>query len=79
MLYFFNTLQRLRTFTKSPFHSMLAVLLPTLLAISGIEQPAETFLLYDVISHEQVNKQRRALMFYLDLARKLKRTLVLPR
>lgn len=27
----------------------------------------------------QVNKQRRALMFYLDLALKLKRTLVLPR
>lgn len=32
-----------------------------------------------VIFHEQVNKQRRALMFYLDLAMKLKRTLVLPR
>lgn len=37
------------------------------------------YLLYDVIFHEQVNKQRRALMFYLDLAMKLKRTLVLPR
>ena len=32
------------------------------------------YLLYDVIFHEQVNKQRRALMFYLDLAMKLKRT-----
>ena len=39
----------------------------------------ERFLLYDVVFHEQVNKQRRALMFYLDLAMKLKRTLVLPR
>lgn len=28
----------------------------------------ERYLLYDVIFHEQVNKQRRALMFYLDLA-----------
>jgi hypothetical protein len=37
------------------------------------------YLLYDVIFHEQVNKQRRALMFYLDLAMRLKRTLVLPR
>ena len=39
----------------------------------------ERFLLYDVVFHEQVNKQRRALMFYLDLAMRLKRTLVLPR
>ena len=39
----------------------------------------ERFLLYDVIFHEQVNKQRRALMFYLDLAMHTKRTLVLPR
>ena len=39
----------------------------------------QKYLLYDVIFHEQVNKQRRALMFYLDLAMKLKRTLVLPR
>jgi hypothetical protein len=39
----------------------------------------EQFLLYDVIFHEQVNKQRRALMFFLDLAMSLKRTLVLPR
>ena len=39
----------------------------------------ERFLLYDVIFHEQVNKQRRALMYYLDLAMKLRRTLVLPR
>ena len=29
------------------------------------------FLLYDTIFHEQVNKQRRALMFYLDLAMRL--------
>eukprot|EP00321_Phaeocystis_globosa_P014768 CAMPEP_0118835570 /NCGR_PEP_ID=MMETSP1162-20130426/54743_1 /TAXON_ID=33656 /ORGANISM="Phaeocystis Sp, Strain CCMP2710" /LENGTH=56 /DNA_ID=CAMNT_0006767335 /DNA_START=27 /DNA_END=193 /DNA_ORIENTATION=+ len=25
------------------------------------------YLLFDVIFHEQLNKQRRALMFYLDL------------
>ena len=37
------------------------------------------FLLYDTIFHEQVNKQRRALMFYLNTAMQLKRTLVLPR
>ena len=37
------------------------------------------FLLFDVVYHEQLNKQRRALMFYLDLAMRLKRTLVLPR
>ena len=37
------------------------------------------YLLFDVIFHEQLNKQRRALMFFLDLALKLKRTLVLPR
>ena len=39
----------------------------------------QRFLLYDTVFHEQVNKQRRALMFYLDLAMRLKRTLVLPR
>jgi hypothetical protein len=39
----------------------------------------QRFLLFDVIFHEQVNKQRRALMFFLDLAMRLKRTLVLPR
>ena len=33
------------------------------------------YLLFDVIFHEQLNKQRRALMFFLDLALKLKRTL----
>ena len=37
------------------------------------------YLLFDVIPHEQLNKQRRAYMFYLDLARRLQRTLVLPR
>eukprot|EP00322_Chrysochromulina_rotalis_P013330 CAMPEP_0115855074 /NCGR_PEP_ID=MMETSP0287-20121206/14357_1 /TAXON_ID=412157 /ORGANISM="Chrysochromulina rotalis, Strain UIO044" /LENGTH=727 /DNA_ID=CAMNT_0003309221 /DNA_START=45 /DNA_END=2228 /DNA_ORIENTATION=+ len=42
-------------------------------------QQRKRFLLFDVIFHEQVNKQRRALMFYLDLAMRLKRTLVLPR
>ena len=39
----------------------------------------DKFLLFDVIFHEQLNKQRRALMFFLDLAMKTKRTLVLPR
>ena len=39
----------------------------------------QQFLLFDVIFHEQVNKQRRAFMFFLDLAMKLKRVLVLPR
>ena len=39
----------------------------------------ERYLLFDPIPHEQLNKQRRALMFYLDLAMRLKRTLVLPR
>ena len=42
-------------------------------------QRVEGYLLFDVVFHEQVNKQRRALMFFLDLALKLKRTLVLPR
>ena len=42
-------------------------------------QLVEGYLLFDVVFHEQVNKQRRALMFFLDLALKLKRTLVLPR
>ena len=37
------------------------------------------YLLFDVAFHEQLNKQRRALMFYLHLAMRLKRTLVLPR
>ena len=37
------------------------------------------YLLFDVIPHEQLNKQRRAYMFFLDLAMRLKRTLVLPR
>jgi len=40
---------------------------------------ATRYLLFDVTPHEQLNKQRRALMFYLDLALKLERTLVLPR
>ena len=42
-------------------------------------QHVEGYLLFDVVFHEQLNKQRRALMFFLDLALKLKRTLVLPR
>jgi len=37
------------------------------------------YLVFDVIPHEQLNNQRRAYMFYLDLAMRLKRTLVLPR
>jgi peptide-O-fucosyltransferase len=41
--------------------------------------PATRYLLFDVVPHEQLNKQRRALMFYLDLALRLDRTLVLPR
>ena len=48
-------------------------------ALSSSPAVPEQFLLYDVIFHEQVNKQRRALMFYLDLAMITKRTLVLPR
>ena len=39
----------------------------------------DKYLLFDVIFHEQLNKQRRALMFFLDLAMKTKRILVLPR
>lgn len=39
----------------------------------------DKFLLFDVIFHEQLNKQRRALMFFLDLAMRTKRVLVLPR
>jgi len=54
-----------------------ATMIPTLFCAAA--QPAERFLLFDVIFHEQVNKQRRALMFYLDRAMRLKRTLVLPR
>ena len=46
-------------------------------AVAAVQ--GKQFLLFDVIHHEQVNKQRRALMFYLDLAVSLKRTLVLPR
>ena len=48
------------------------------LALAALGVVVERFLLFDVMPHEQVNKQRRALMFYLDLAGKLKRTLVLP-
>ena len=51
----------------------------SLLGFATLGAVVERFLLYDVIHHEQVNKQRRALMFYLDLAARLKRTLVLPR
>ena len=42
-------------------------------------RPRLKFLLFDVAFHEQLNKQRRALMFFLHLAMRLKRTLVLPR
>lgn len=40
---------------------------------------SERFLAYSVAAHEQLNKQRRALLFYMWLARSLGRTLVLPR
>ena len=71
-----------------PLHHRLiaaTTLLATVAASSAAASPLarvqsrQKFLLYDVIFHEQLNKQRRALMFYLDLAMKLKRTLVLPR
>ena len=54
---------------------------PVAAPISPVRRIAELqqYLLYDVTAHEQVNKQRRALMFYLHLAAQLKRTLVLPR
>jgi len=39
----------------------------------------DKFVLFDVIPHEQLNKQRRALMFFLQLAITSERTLVLPR
>ena len=54
---------------------------PPLLPPSPVERTAacDRFLIFDVIFHEQVNKQRRALMFFLDLAMKLRRALVLPR
>ena len=45
----------------------------------GVQGAGQGYLLFDVVFHEQLNKQRRALMFFLDLAIKTKRTLVLPR
>ena len=45
----------------------------------GVQGAGQGYLLFDVVFHEQLNKQRRALMFYLDLAMRLERTLVLPR
>ena len=39
----------------------------------------ERYLLFDVSPHEQFNKQRRALVFFLALAQKTNRTLVVPR
>ena len=48
-------------------------------AADGADDGGQQFLLFDVAFHEQLNKQRRALMFYLHLAMRLKRTLVLPR
>ena len=48
-------------------------------AAAAIPDGGQQFLLFDVAFHEQLNKQRRALMFYLHLAMRLKRTLVLPR
>ena len=57
--------------------SLLAAL--PLLPAAATEVIPGRYLLFDVIPHEQLNKQRRALMFFLDLALKLKRTLVLPR
>jgi len=55
---------------------MSLLLLPLLPFAVDVEAK---YLLFDVIPHEQLNKQRRAYMFYLDLAMRLKRTLVLPR
>jgi hypothetical protein len=39
----------------------------------------ERFLLFSVADYEQLNKQRRGLLYYMRLARQLGRTLVLPR
>lgn len=69
--------------------SLLASSLALVAAASSEASPPSTpaariaqkqrYLLFDTIFHEQVNKQRRAFMFYLHLAMQLKRTLVLPR
>ena len=45
----------------------------------GVQGAGQGYLLFDVVFHEQLNKQRRALMFFLNLAMKTKRVLVLPR
>ena len=71
-----------------PLHAFLAL---ALLApcLAEPEAPASAppariaglgrYLLFDVVFHEQLNKQRRALMFYLAMAMRLNRILVLPR
>jgi hypothetical protein len=65
---------------STSLHVMAGVVLATRPETNAnTEQAAERYLLFDPIPHEQLNKQRRALMFYLDLAMRLKRTLVLPR
>lgn len=51
----------------------------TLVPLLVCAEAEPRYLLFDVVPHEQLNKQRRALMFYLELALKLERTLVLPR
>mmetsp|Transcript_25927 Transcript_25927/g.56844 ORF Transcript_25927/g.56844 Transcript_25927/m.56844 type:complete len:396 (+) Transcript_25927:294-1481(+) len=48
-------------------------------ALTVSDGSSQTYLLFDVVFHEQLNKQRRALMFFFDLARQTKRVLVLPR
>ena len=57
--------------------SKAAAAIPT--TADAADDDGQQFLLFDVAFHEQLNKQRRALMFYLHLAMRLKRTLVLPR
>ena len=54
---------------------MEPVALPNAVAVSQLDK----FLLFDVTPHEQLNKQRRALMHFLKLAIDSQRTLVLPR
>ena len=45
----------------------------------GAAARSQRYVLFDVAQYEQLNKQRRAIMFFLDLAINAQRTLVLPR
>ena len=45
----------------------------------GAAARSQRYVLFDVAPYEQLNKQRRAIMFFLDLAINAQRTLVLPR